>query len=300
MKRRATLCGALVVALLFVGGVAQAGDYGQFTEVEGVATVLKANGQTIQAMLGGQVRQGDVIRTAKSGKATVLFQNGSVLRIGPSSKLTVEQLVHDRDKGFAKSAYELASGSMMSIVGSIFGEDESEFRVNTPTAVAGVRGTVNVIKVGVNPKTGLLSTFAAGIDGVTTVRGKKDKGGGGCVIAPGKYGIVDDQSGLCEFGGDLPDGDLRALLDSFEIGDRSLNQRARGLRGSSGGSGSMGGSKWYPAPDFFKGTSSGGGGDGGSDPEDLFQTRDNPTDVLPQEPPLASEKTEIIITVTVP
>jgi hypothetical protein len=293
MKRLLVFAGIMVLA---IGAAFPAGaeDAGQFTELEGRVTVTKTTGQSIQATLGSQVRQGDVVSTERDSKATILFQNGSVVRLSPSTTLTINQLVYDKDKGVAKSAYDLASGAIMNIVGSLFGRDESEFKVNTPTSVAGVRGSINIVQYAFNPATGGYTTTAVGLQGTTFLRGRNDREG--CVLPPGTYGRVDDLTGQCQFLGKIPDDELQDLLGSFEPDSASINQRAGGLRNLSGSNLSITGDRWYSLPDLLE-PMGGGINDFDNDPEDQLPTRDDPFNFVTVESPLF---TDLIINIIIP
>ena len=76
MKNLLQISGLVVAALLVLAAPAWAADSGQFTEVAGQVTVQKPGGQSIPAVLGTVVGQGDKIMTAKGSKATLLFQDG--------------------------------------------------------------------------------------------------------------------------------------------------------------------------------------------------------------------------------
>jgi hypothetical protein len=285
--------GLAAILVLAAGLAGAAEDSGQFTELQGKVSVKKTNGQIAQAVLGAQVHQGDVVTTEKDARATLLFGNGSVLKLGPSSTLNINQLIYDKDKGVAQSAYELASGTLMNIVGSVFGEKGNSYSVKTPTAVAGVRGTINVIKVAINPQTGKLTTLGLGIQGDTSLGGS---GGGSCTLTPGTYGTV-TAGGGCAFQGPISEQDLQDLLANFSLGNEgSLDDRARDLRNLLGINLSSTGDRWYLLPDFLtpSGTYVGHGDD---DEEDLMQGSDNPSDFISQEPP---QLTDLIIIVNLP
>ena len=174
---------AMTFILLFGAVPVLAGNAGQFTELAGEVHV-KTKGQKVKAGLGTVVDQGDEILTAKTGKATILFQNGNVLKVGPSSNITITKLAYNEEDEMAESAYDLAMGTVMSIVGSVFGNDDSNFEINTPSAVAGVRGTIFILDVKRDPRTGMPVTTAVGLEGEVTLKGKK---GGARIIGPNQF-----------------------------------------------------------------------------------------------------------------
>jgi hypothetical protein len=285
MKKLIVLTG-LAVALIMAASPVMAASTGQFTEIQGQVTVTGAGGQRTRASLGTVVRQGDKVVTSRGAKATVLFRDGSVIRLGPSSTVTIEQLSYDEDRSIAQSAYNLAAGTMMSIVGSLFGSDESDYKVTTPTATSGVRGTMFIMKVGTHPQLGYSTTMAVGLDGKFTFQGGR---GGGQNIGPGMYSLT-DSNGFAIDPSLMSDRDLQDLLDSVTVGGRSLRERSFEIRMRAAGSSAPGALVPFEIvllPD--------GDGDDGN-PDDLLGN-DNPSDFIYQEPPQA---VELIITVNIP
>jgi hypothetical protein len=269
----------LVVALALP---ALAADSGQFTELNGQVTVAKAGGQSIQAVLGTRVGQGDKVTTAKNAKATILFQDGSVLRLGPSTTLGITKLNYQEDKGIAEAAYDLASGTLMSVVGSLFGNDKSSYTVRTPTAVAGVRGTMLILKVG-QTQSGIPTTLGAGVQGAFHFQGHI---GPGVDVGANQFSMTDENGNAIDPSA-LDMQQLMDLLNSVTVGDLSLGDRAFEIRQRAGSS--VAGA-YVPFEIVLL------PGGGGNDEGDL-SGNDNPSDFIYQEPPQA---TELIITINIP
>ncbi|HUT55600.1 MAG TPA: FecR family protein [bacterium] len=272
-----------LIAALALAAPAWAADSGQFTEINGQVSVQKAGGQTVQAVLGTRVAQGDKVMTAKNTKATILFQDGSVLRLGPSTTLGISKLSYQEDKGIAQAAYDLASGTLMCVVGSLFGNPKSEYTVKTPTAVAGVRGTMVILKAGVNPQTNYNTTMAAGIQGSFNFQGFH--GGNGVDIGANMFSMTDENGNPID-PSEISMQDLIDLLNSVTVGDLSLGDRAFEIRRRAG---SGTGGAYVPFEIVLL------PGGNGNDPDNL-SGNDNPSDLIYQEPPQA---TELIITIDV-
>jgi len=85
---------------------------------------------------GDLVKPGEIIVTGQDGTVDLAFSEGSLVRVSPNGRLTIREfMVTD------KSAVnlELKKGDVLSIVQRQSASDS--FRITTPTAIAGVRGT---------------------------------------------------------------------------------------------------------------------------------------------------------------
>ncbi|MBN2096558.1 FecR domain-containing protein, partial [Candidatus Peregrinibacteria bacterium] len=110
--------------------------------LENVNGMVEVNGDS--AVNGQVLRQDDVITTDFSGTADVYFSDGSVTHLAPGEATELE-LKHmkvdknDADGTFTKILLRLKAGKIWSKVVRL--ASESEFRVETNGAIAGVRGT---------------------------------------------------------------------------------------------------------------------------------------------------------------
>lgn len=260
---------------------------GKFTELQGSVTVKKPNGQMIKAVLKGMVTQGDEVKTDKNSKATILFQDGSVLRLGPTTTVKINKLVYQQDKGIAQSAYEVVGGTIMSVVGGIFGGSGNSYQVRTPTAVSGVRGTMFIVKVVLDPATGQYKTVLASVEGTVHFAG----------LSGGQYDVNGHQystaggDGVAQPPAPLSDVELQQLMDEVTAQLRSLDDRAGGLRQQGMFVTLKNGIVVYIPPELLLPK-----GDNGGNPEDLSTNQDNPADLIYEEPPQA---TELILTINI-
>jgi FecR protein len=82
---------------------------------------------------------GDTIITEQDARVNLIMDDKSVLAIAPYSKLIIDESVYDPDTKSRFSTLRLLFGRIRSIVAKI--EGEPNYWVQTPTAVAGVRGS---------------------------------------------------------------------------------------------------------------------------------------------------------------
>lgn len=84
---------------------------------------------------------GDTVSTAKSAKAQIKFIDGSIIAIREDSSLRVDDFVYNPG-GDEKNFFTLLKGGFRAISGSIGKKNRDDYRVSTPLATIGIRGTV--------------------------------------------------------------------------------------------------------------------------------------------------------------
>ncbi len=143
----AILGGALVLcaAFLLSRGVDAAGPAkaAEATFVSGKVerAAAAAPASWIAIKVGDALYQGDRLRTKEKSRLEAKLPDGSLLRLGESSELKLEQVeVNKKEKQKKKVKARLFFGKVWAAVTEMFGED-SHFEVSTDNAVAGVRGT---------------------------------------------------------------------------------------------------------------------------------------------------------------
>jgi hypothetical protein len=104
---------------------------------------LESNGDRRQLAIGDILTQGDVIITETDATADLAIRNFGVVKVGSSTRVKVEALAGDTDAGSAEIGLE--KGNIVSIINRK--SKDHDYRVVTPTAVAGVRGTIFMTSV---------------------------------------------------------------------------------------------------------------------------------------------------------
>jgi hypothetical protein len=127
-----------VVLATFLPGAAIAAS-GEVTFLEGKASRTPAGGAKVALKLSGTVEKGDLVETGPATRLELTLPDKSVVRLGPSSKLKLDEAAFsDTSRDFKAT---LLLGKVWSKVSSVFGS-ERNFEVRTERAVAGVRGTI--------------------------------------------------------------------------------------------------------------------------------------------------------------
>lgn len=100
---------------------------------------LVSDGKETTANVGDKISQGMTVKTAAKAIVDIYFA-GSVIRILEKSTVVMKELVKDLKDNKELSEFYVENGKMFSKVTRKLAQGE-KFKVNTPTAVAGVRGT---------------------------------------------------------------------------------------------------------------------------------------------------------------
>lgn len=161
----------LLVLACAARAVAQEPPVGVVSALEGRAEALHRGQADWGTLAGGNdVLLGDRVRTQPASRLKLLLKDESVLTLGPSSELSVDEQVVAQAGG--TSALSVVTGAVRAVVPPKYGTPGSRFEVNTPTAVAGVRGTSFVAAYDIAAEL----TRVLGLSGTTYVRGRAGRG----------------------------------------------------------------------------------------------------------------------------
>ena len=120
---------------------------GEATLVIGVAKVYAPDGTARAVERGTSIRVGDRVETEAGGHVHFRFVDGGRLSIRPSSRLQVESYSHSGDQpALTAIKFRLDEGVVRSITGAWGQAARDRFRLNTPVAAIGVKGTDFIVK----------------------------------------------------------------------------------------------------------------------------------------------------------
>ncbi|MEM6639893.1 MAG: FecR family protein [Pseudomonadota bacterium] len=149
MRRIApTLC-ALFLAALSPLAIAQSA--GEAIFVFGKAEVTASNGARRALTKGGLLDEGDRVTTGASGRVQIRLADGGLIALRPATEFVIDAFHYgsgedkrsddpftDRDN---VSFFSLVKGGFRSLTGAVGREDKKAYRVRTPVATIGIRGT---------------------------------------------------------------------------------------------------------------------------------------------------------------
>jgi hypothetical protein len=147
---------------------------GSFIVVTGEVKVLGADGSVRAAQRGGALRQGEAIVTGADGLAQLRMTDGSALSLRAGSQLKLDRYrfagADDPEPGFFAS---LVKGGFRTITGLIGRKKRDNYRVGTPSATLGIRGThFEIVHVERQLPDAAPGTYNRVYEGITTFRNR--------------------------------------------------------------------------------------------------------------------------------
>ena len=148
MKKRMSL--VLVGLFLFIfvpkGSFAvEARPVGRVVALEGEVDILQAGQEEPEvARLMSRVYLLDQIETMEESKVKILMNDDSVITLSENTHLTIDEFVYSPKKKERRSLFTMLKGKTKFLVGRLLGF-RSRYRVKTPTATVGVRGTLFIV-----------------------------------------------------------------------------------------------------------------------------------------------------------
>lgn len=133
------------VALFAVAGSAVAAgraEGGRLLKTVGDVTIER-NGTVVVGEKGAVISQGDTLRTGSDGKAQWWMQDDSLFVLPSNSALHIDEyaLPQNNSPATGRSFMSLLKGAMRSVTGLIAHSNSSSYKITTPVATMGVRGT---------------------------------------------------------------------------------------------------------------------------------------------------------------
>jgi hypothetical protein len=130
---------------------------------------------------------GDTIRTGRPGRARVVFRDDTVLNVGTSSQVVVDEQVFDPDTGTFAAAFRVLQGKVRTLVSEYYVEPRAKLRVETPTSVSGVRGTEFIVVY--DPEREV--TEVVGVTSEVTVESVLIPVGRAVIVKPGEITVIE-------------------------------------------------------------------------------------------------------------
>jgi hypothetical protein len=132
----------LVLAAWLVAVPALAAGVGVVTEAEGEALILRG-GSYLAAAPGVDVEPHDIVMTGAGAAAQLDMHDGSLLRLGPQTRLALAEYRLDADRGVLSASLDLLAGWLRFAVAKL--KPAARYELNAPVLTVGVRGTGGVL-----------------------------------------------------------------------------------------------------------------------------------------------------------
>ena len=137
LNRKAVLA-AMITAAFPVGAHAAAGKV-EFAS--GGATIQGADGSSKVMTKGMEINQGDTILTG-AGRAQVKFSDGGYISFQPNTQFKIEEYNYNgKQDGSERGFFRLVQGGLRALTGFVGRENRPNYRMATPVATIGIRGS---------------------------------------------------------------------------------------------------------------------------------------------------------------
>lgn len=146
-SRLSTVATLALCASVSTGAVASIPEIvGEVTTVIGAASLRQGETEGQPLRRGAPVRAGDRIETTAGGHVHIRFIDGGLVSVRPGSRLHVQEYRKDSSAGKGAIRFQLEQGVVRSVTGEWGEQDRDRFRLNTPVAAIGIKGTDFVVK----------------------------------------------------------------------------------------------------------------------------------------------------------
>jgi len=143
---------SLGVLALVIGSAApgfaqqEANAAGRIKTVSGAAFIVR-NGAEVPAQPGQLVFESDSLRTSSDGKVGVTLKDDTRLALGPGSEVRLERFAYAPGTASLGLVLKFVKGVTAYVSGRLANLAPDSIRLETPSAIVGVRGTTLAIRV---------------------------------------------------------------------------------------------------------------------------------------------------------
>jgi len=109
--------------------------------------VISRNGQSLDAANGMKILMGDVIKTTETASIGLIFDDDTVVSMGPASEMAIDEYYFAPIEGKLSFVVRFIHGTIAYLSGQISKLSPQSVRLETPVATIGVRGTQVLIKL---------------------------------------------------------------------------------------------------------------------------------------------------------
>jgi len=114
----------------------------KLVSVQGTIHALDANKTRRLLVDGASVYSGETVETSPVAKGVLVFRDDSRITLGPNTQFRVDSFVFDaKNPKEGNFLVSLLQGSLRALTGVVGKSNNRNVRLNTPTAVIGIRGT---------------------------------------------------------------------------------------------------------------------------------------------------------------
>jgi hypothetical protein len=192
MNTAKRITGVLAACLMLMSShAAYAGIAGKVQFANGSVRLVSESGKSHDLRKGESISEKDTVATGKDSSAQIRMVDGGLIAVRPDTELKFDSVVFNgKQDGSEKGYFNLLRGGMRAITGLIGQHHKANYRITTPTATIGIRGTDHETYV-IVPGSALAATVPAGTYNKVNAGGTVMTTGNGAVnIQPNQMGYA--------------------------------------------------------------------------------------------------------------
>ena len=108
---------------------------------------IARNDRTVKAADNMRLQKGDQIRTGGNGKVGLIFEDDTVISLGPNSMIAIDDFLFQPNEKRLSFIARIIQGTVSYLSGQIAKLAPNQARLETPHATVGMRGTHVLVKV---------------------------------------------------------------------------------------------------------------------------------------------------------
>jgi hypothetical protein len=177
---------SVLIGLMLFNPALAAELFGNVDAISGSATLSDSSGQSIRLQQDQQVFEGATINTSSDDEIHIATVDGGIVAIRPNSVFQIDEYIADGED-HDKVSMTLLKGAMRSITGWIGKHHPLAYRLATPNAIIGIRGTdheVTVIEESEDDEAGTYESVNEGVTVISNTQGDEEVRPGGLAFAP--------------------------------------------------------------------------------------------------------------------
>ena len=120
---------------------------GKVKKIRGTVLVIRGD-RTQTLRVGDPVFQNDLMQTGSTGAVGIIFEDNTILSLGPKSRLAIDGYTFAPEQGKLSLLLRLLRGTASYLSGIIGKQAPEAVKFQTPDATIGIRGTKFLVKVG--------------------------------------------------------------------------------------------------------------------------------------------------------
>lgn len=123
-------------------------EIGKITRLKGRVAIYRSGAKIgMSATNGMDLQQNDTIKTRAKAYVRFKLSDGSIMTLGEKAELTLDSFTYNPEKKKRRALFKVAFGKLRVFANRMLNYRDNRFQIKTPTAVAGVRGTVFMVWV---------------------------------------------------------------------------------------------------------------------------------------------------------